>query len=389
MLVCSAGVFLNPRNEEDIKDKTDYEKSIVTNIPDDYIVTESINLFVNQNNYIHYDSTVKKAVLEEIEFNGGNIIRFKIESANGDKYEIDYSQLELISTDIIKTKKTDGINEVNIVFRTGQELLLTEGGEIELFKTEMSDWSLDERKHKQNKENIFEGTVEDFVFHSGYYQKGDIYLSHIVIKSDDGNSVELYPYNMDITGVESDGKLIISYFGTVSDSMVFNIEEDSDFAVIISTKEGNFRVKKGMRLSLVMDEEKNYWEIAGKVDNSLYEAEVTGFAFGHTGDEITSIDYIDITLNNGEIIHMTMLQTGADFAVPYGDYKKIYKYDGHQKNLSVIEPEEDWKMEMYYADGDILEIGIGSIIYVYKNDNNIWTIDYKAEIENGEETKEQ
>ena len=47
--------------------------------------------------------------------------------------------------------------------------------------------------------------------------------------------------------------------------------------------------------------------------------------FGHTDFEITSLDYIELLLENGESIKITMLQTNALYATPYGEYEKKYR----------------------------------------------------------------
>jgi len=378
LAVVAAGIYIGVIKAGSTEEVQGNDSEIIMDIPEDYLITESINILVNRDSYVHTDETVIIGTLTDIIYADEKINRFIIESA-GEEYRILYNNLDLISTETIKTEDVDGIDEVKLHFRTGSSVTLIEGEQVKLYKNAAGAWTLDERMHKSSDADEMAGTVDDFVFLPSYEQGGDIYISHIVVKDDSGETVNVYPYNMDVTLIKSNGDMIEYYAGDANGNPVFDTKESGDFYLIIKTKNGDFSVKKGEEINLEKNPDRGYWEISRDIDTTRYEAVVEGFVFGHIGDDITSLDYINLAIDGETKIQITMLQTQADYAVPYGNYKKIYTYYGHDKVLTGIEPMDDWKTEFYYGDDIVVNLSVGASVWVYKNEDNIWIIDYMYE----------
>jgi len=390
IVVAALAVAFNYAMPENKEQEETQAKGEVFEAPHDYLITTSQNLSVNADNYIHTDETVMIGTLKDIVFAGDKIKQFIIETGSGKEYTILYSNLELISTEILQTKKENGIDEVRLVFRTGGELTLTEGQEARLYENEEGKWTLDQREHIQSDTEEFTGNIEDFVFLPLSNSEDEIYLNSITVKNKKGDTVHVYPYSMMVEQIKSKGEMSVYYAGDADGRYIFDVEESENFSVEITSGGDVFILKAGDEIRLEKSENNEYWQIANEADESRYLAEVMGFVFGFTDDKISSLDYINIELEGGESVQMTMLQTQAIFAVPHGNYRKVYTYHGHEKVLEDIEPLEGWGMELYFDDDIVLDISIGTEIWVYKNERNIWTFDYAYtdEMIKKEETEE-
>lgn len=383
LLAVGAGIVgsvLNPNN-------TNQEQTadgIIDEIPKDYIIDKSTDILVNEDNYIHTDDTMVKGILSDIAYSKEDIRWFKVITEDKLEYKVEYKNMELISTQIVKTEGVDGYNQVHLYYRTGGDIDLKEGNEVKLYKTESGEFSFDERKHDKQPEDDFSGTITDFVFLPSDEQTGDIYISHIIAEDSDGNIAEVYLHNLESKDIKSDGDLRIYYIGKVNGSHIFDTEESDDFAITLQIEDKTYILQKGQEINLKNNKSKRYWEIKDPIDSKIYKAKVTGFEFGFTGESITSLDYININVD-GKDITLTMLQTNAQYAIPYGDYKKVYKYEVHDKVLDDIEPMEEFLIELYYENDVMLEVSMGSEIWVYKNSGGFWTVDYTYEEEVVEE----
>lgn len=386
LLVIAVGVgifeyIVSDKNTDETQNVSD---GVRIQVPDDYIITSSTDLLANENNYIDTDETIVKGTLSDIVYLEENIGWFVVTTENGSEYKLSYSSMELILADVINIEDADGFGEVDLYFRTGGDIKLKEGNEVKLYKTASGGFSFDERIHDRQPETDFYGTITDFVFLPSPEQEGEIYISHMVVESDECERAEVYLHNLETEAIKSDGNLRVYYAGDVNGDAMFDTEEGIDFTLTIWTEEKTYTFEKDQEVNLKNNESKGYWEIKDLVDSTIYNAEVTGFEFGFTGDNITSLDYIKLNVE-GEEIALTMLQTNALYAVPYGNYQKVYKYDGHDKMLSEIEPLEEFMIEMYYENDIMLEISIGTDIWVYKNAEDIWTVDYMHQEEITEE----
>jgi len=384
VLAVGAGVLENIINPAEANTEQEQVQGAQLEVPKDYIISKSIDILVNEDNYIHTDETIIKGILSDIVYSGDSIGWLVVATENGSEYKIAYENIELISTKVIQTEEIDGLDEVHLYFRTGGDIALIEGEDIKLYRTASGGFSFDEREHDRQQETEFHGTIIDFVFLPTVDQNGNIYISHLIVEDKDGGTTKVYLHNLETKSIKSEGDLRVFYIGNAYTSQVFDIDESGDFAITMQTEEETYILQKGQEIALKNNESKGYWEIKDAVDSGIYKAEVTGFDFGFTGDNITSLDYINLDVD-GEDISMTMLQTNAEYAIPYGNYKKIYKYEGHDKILSEIEPLEEFLIEMYYEDDIMLELSIGAQIWVYQNSDGIWTIDYTYEEQISEE----
>ncbi|MBN2879793.1 MAG: hypothetical protein JXN65_09215 [Clostridia bacterium] len=376
IVIAALAVAFNYAMPDEQEQEETQTKGEIFEAPHDYLITTSQDLHVNADNYIHTDETVIIGTLKDIVFAGDKIKQFIIEAGSGTEYTILYSSLELISTEILQTKKENGIDEVRLVFRTGGELDLAEEQEARLYKSEEGKWTLDQREHIQSAGEEFTGNIEDFVFLPLSNKEGTIYLNSITVKNKKGETVHVYPYSMMVEQIKSKGEMSVYYAGDAEGRHIFDVKEGEGFSVEIMLGGEVFTLKAGDEIRLEKSENNEYWQIARESDDSKHSAKVKGFVFGFTDDNISSLDYIDIELDDGGIVQMTMLQMQAIFAVPHGDYEKVYTYHGHEKVLEDIEPLEGWGMELYFDDDIILDMSIGKEIWVYKNDRNIWTFDY-------------
>jgi len=358
------------------------ETGEIIEIPKDYKISKSVRILVNDDNYVHIDETTVKGTLKEIVYNDGEIKKLIIESIDDKEYAIDYKSLDLISIDLVKKDNEENAQAVNLAFRTGTKVSLCIGEDVNLYKTERETWSLDVREHVKSKEKNFTGTIDSFEFLPTAEQEGDIYISHINIRNKKGDVMELYPHNLDIKSIKSSGEMTVYYIGNILSIPIFDIKESKDFSLEVRIEDELYVLQKGMDITLVQSEKKGYWEIGNEVDTTVYEATVDGFEFGYTGDDIVSIDYINLVLDNDENAQLTMMQTGALYAIPHGNYKKIYTYDGHDKSFTDILPDDDWGMELYYEEDAIIDLNVGAKVWVYKNEDDIWVIDPMYEEEN-------
>ena len=374
-VVMAAGLFVCILNAEKKETEAQNNSEIILDVPEDYVITGSVNIYVNHDNYLHTDETVIIGILDDIVYAGGKINRF-IVAYGEEEYNILYRDLDLISTEILKTKDEDGKDEVKLFFRTGGSVTLSEGEQTKLYKNSEGRWTLDEREHETSHAEEFIGTVTDFEFLPNYEQTGDIYLSHITVENRDEETVNVYMYNMDTKAIKSNGQINVRYAGDIENNQVFDVQESDSFSVIIKTPSGDYAVKMGEEIMLKKNPDKGYWEITSKADTSRYLAQVESFEFGFTGEDISSLDYINFSIDGEQKVQLTMLQTLADYAVPHGNYKKIYIYSQHEKVLTQIEPMDDWTLELFYDDDITLQLSLGASVWIYKNENNIWVIDY-------------
>ncbi|MEX1377441.1 MAG: hypothetical protein AB1Z23_08190 [Eubacteriales bacterium] len=340
---------------------------------EDYKDANNEELYINKDSYLHYDQTTIRGLLKEIVYEDDKIEKFIIEAPDKTIYEIERSELDLIS---IKVEEENDTIKAEIVFRTGGRAVLIVGDEAMLYMTHDNTWSLDERKHVKSEKMFFSGTIEDFVFLPNVDKEDEIYISHIVVKNEQGENAEIYFNSIYGASIKSLQAVDVYYVGETKESQVYNIDEGESYKIELKTREKIYTLQKGMKIDLVKKEHNGYWEIYSEADTELYKAKVESFTFGSSGHNIASLDYINLALDDGTKIQLTMLQTGAKYAVPYGDYTKVYTYFAHEKVLTGIEVSEDWMMELYFENESIIELKIGTEVWVRQNEDGIWYLEY-------------
>lgn len=384
MLVLAATIVSDVLTPRSVAEEFETQTGNILDIPKDYEITESINVLVNEDNYIHTDETTVRGTLKDIVYAGINPNRLIISLSEDDRYTILFRDLELISTEIIKTKKEHGLDEVHLAFRTGGAAALTEGDAVTLYKNPSGVWSIDVREHQKSSKDDFFGVVEDFKFLPTTDQNGEVYISHIIVKNQEDETVRIYPHNLEASLIKSHGNMTVYYAGNILSTQVFDIRESDDFALDVRIEGKVYVLKKGEEIHLKQTASKGYWELADEIDQKLHEAIIESFDFGFRDTDITSVDYINLVTDTDEKVQLTMMQLGAVYAIPYGNYQKIFAYEGHDKNLVDIVPMDDWYMKLYYKDGTVKSLGVGTKLWIYKNEDNIWVVDYKHEEEDAE-----
>ena len=360
--------------EKEAEQTAEYKMGDIIFAPEDYTAGNNEELYINKDNYFHYDQTTIRGVLKEIAYKNGELDKFIIEAPEGSIYEISYSDLDLIS---IKTGENEGGKlTAELIFRTGGSAELTVGKDAMLYKTYDDAWSLDIREHVTNDKLFFTGKIEDFVFLPVVEGDDKVYLSYIVVVNEQGERAEVYANSIYGASIMSLQPVDIYYVGSTAESRVFDVKEGGEYKIELKTRDKIYTLQKGMQINLVQRVHNGYWEIYHETDSLLHEAKVEGFTFGDADGNIASLDYINLVLSDGERIQMTMSQTGALYAVPYGDYTKIYTYFGHEKVLTNIEVSEDWKLEVYFENDIMLELSIGSTVWVRQNEDGIWQLEY-------------
>lgn len=245
VLVLAATIVSNILAPKSIAVENETQTGNAFNNPQDYEITKSINVFVNEDNYIHTDETTLNGTLKDIVYSGGNPNRLIISLPEDEEHTILFRDLELISTEIIKTKKEHGLDEVDLAFRTGGKAKLAEGEALTLYKNSSGEWSPDAREHKKSKEEEFFGIVEDFEFLPTTDQDGKVYISHIIVKNKEDEIAKIFPHNLEVKHIKSHGDMTIYHIGNILNTPIFDTKESDEFSLDVEIEGKVYVLEKG------------------------------------------------------------------------------------------------------------------------------------------------
>lgn len=339
---------------------------------DDYVISNSVQLYPDTDAQLgDFDSRilglVESYVIENDEVTGINI-----SDKNGNSYNLLVEDMNLISLEY------DGANEVNLNYRTGGYARMVIGSYVYLYKDENGNWSLDERVQFGGTVEKQTGTVTDFEFATMSHQKGHILVSYIVLDIGNSQTVKLPMSAVNTQSIMSSGQLTIYYTDDAGDGNMYAVNEGDDFGMQVTMHDGSDNIyQKGSQISIQKSSKKGYWELGKNIDASRYRAIVTDIVFGHDKQNITGVDYIVVTKDNGTQEYLTLMQTQAHYGKPYGNYMRTYVADGNDMVIGDVDPNTDFRMELYYPNDTKVMILVGAEVWISKNSDDIFVLDYE------------
>lgn len=361
----------NNTGEEHIVNDEDVEAIYNT---DEYIINQSTSIYADPNARLGEDSKVL-AELESINAQNNEVISLSVREENGNPHELLISDMKLMDINY------NGIDEVSLTFRTGGVARVIMGSYMYLYKAGDGSYSLDERSQHGGEYQTLTATVTDFEFTPMQHQNGHLILSYIVLEAN-GQNVKLPSNILNAESLLSSGELAVYYVGDTATDNLYNVRTADNFAVSATMHDGStMNFAKGSQVNVQKSSFKGYWEIAQNIDSSRLQASITDIEFDFKGTNITGINYIILTLGDGTQVKMTMLHTGAMYGTPSGNYERSYSSSSEADDtdivISDVTPAADWKMELNYADSTPLELRLGSSVWIYKNADGVYILDYK------------
>lgn len=343
---------------------------------DDYVISQSVALYADIYASLGDGGARITGTLASINYVEDAVSSFTVVDGNDNYHEIHVSDMHLISLNAQKaTADTKG--EATLAYRTGGSTRLMEGYTAYMYKDQDGKYSFDERVLLGGSIESTVGKVVDFEFSPMTTQQGHILLSYIILEDASGQRVSLALSTMNTQSIQSSGEMTVYFDKDIETEYVYNVRESDNFSINIMMHDGSaYTYTRGSEIQLQKGSNKGYWELAKTIDTTPHKATVTDIIFGSKDANVASIDYIVLSMADGTQVQMTMLETQALYGIPVGNYERIYTFDVHEKVLSDIVPQEDWKMELYYPGGIVIDIRIGSHVWINKNADNLWTIDY-------------
>jgi hypothetical protein len=193
-----------------------------------------------------------------------------------------------------------------------------------------------------------------------------------------GQQIKLPISTMSVQSIISDGEMTIYYVGDAESHNMYAVRAGNNFTATVTMHDGSvITFTKGSQITVEKSSLKGYWELNKNTDDTRIQANITDIEFDFEGTNITGINYIVLALGDGTQVKMTMLHTGAIFGTPSGNYERSYSSDGTEMVISDAAPAADWKMELNFADGSALELRVGSSVWIYKNADGIYVLDYE------------
>ena len=271
----------------------------------------------------------------------------------------------------------NGVDEVNIMYRTGGYARGIIGSYLYLYKTEDGSYSLDERSQYGGEYEMLTGSVIDFEFAPMEHQNGHIMLSYVILDAY-GQQIKLALSTMSIQSILSSGEMTVYYVGDTTTNNIYSVRAEENFSAAVTMQDGSvINFAKGAQINIEKSSLKGYWTLNKNVDTSRIQASIVDIEFDFEGENITGINYIVLAFGDGTQVKMTMLHTGAMYGTPSGNYERSYSSDGTEMVISDVTPASDWKMELNYTNGTALELKIGSIVWIHKNADGIYVLDYE------------
>ena len=372
-------VFLSLIVFEMMKDKNPEQISqdnpqMETHSKKDYVITQSTTIYPDTKAKLGDGPKRIVGLLESITYDSGEATGFNVVGTDGSSYSLSVGDMKLM--DIAYSDDPEK-EEVDVAFKTGGMARMVPGSYVYLYWDGSGQWSLDERVLFGGSIETISATVVDFEFSAMSAQNGHILASHMVLEDTAGQQLNLYFSVMNVQTMVSGGEMTIYYDDEATDDNVYKVREGDGFSLQVTTHDGaSYTFTKGSPVNLQRSSTKGYWELQKQIDKTLKRAVVKDITFSHDDENITGINYIVASLDDGTNIYIAMLQTQALYGVPGGNYKRIYRYDGQSIVLDDVEPNDDFMIELYNAEGMKLVLWVGSEIWVAKSDDDIYMMDY-------------
>ena len=282
----------------DITSETTYNK-------DDYVISQSINLYADPDAKIGDDNRLL-VILESIDVENDEVTGLNVVDRSDNSYNLLISEMNLINLDY------NGVNEVSLVYKTGGSARAIVGSYIYLYKNQDDGWSLDERAQHGGEIAKATGTVVDFEFADMSNQNGHIYLTYVILNDANGQRIEFPLNTVSIQSIVSSGEMTVYYVSEDESDATYNVGVNDDFSLNVLLHDGSvITFAKGNQLNVQKSSLKGYWELEKTIDSTRYNAIITDIIFGYDTNNITGIDYLVLTLEDGRQENMTLMHTQA------------------------------------------------------------------------------
>ncbi len=338
---------------------------------DDYVISQSINVYSDPDAVLGEGSRVF-AVLESIDIENDEVAALNVLDRRGNSYKLSISDMSLISC------VYNGTDEVNLVYKTGGSARAIIGSYLYIYKTEQGTWSLDERVQYGGTIEKATGTITGFEFATMTQQQGHLYLSYVILTDASGQTMKFPLITMSVQSMLANGNMTVYFDGESGGSPLYKVSAGDAIKIDVTLTDGTVMTfEVGGQMNLQRSSKKGYWELEKTVDTTRRMATLNDVVFSHDDSNVTGIDYLVLLLEDGTQENMTVLYTQAAAGAPFGNYKRMYTYDGTNPVISDVDPAEDWRMELYYENGAEIELKIGYILWVYKNSDGVYVLDYE------------
>ena len=338
---------------------------------DDYVISQSINVYSDPDAVLGEGSRVF-AVLESIDIENDEVAALNVLDRRGNSYKLSISDMSLISC------VYNGTDEVNLVYKTGGSARAIIGSYLYIYKTEQGTWSLDERSQYGGTIEKATGTITGFEFATMTQQQGHLYLSYVILTDASGQTMKFPLITMSVQSMLANGNMTVYFDGESGGSPLYKVSAGDAIKIDVTLTDGTVMTfEVGGQMNLQRSSKKGYWELEKTVDTTRRMATLNDVVFSHDDSNVTGIDYLVLLLEDGTQENMTVLYTQAVAGAPFGNYKRMYTYDGTNPVISDVDPAEDWRMELYYENGAEIELKIGYILWVYKNSDGVYVLDYE------------
>ena len=342
---------------------------------EDYVISDSVALYPYTNVKLGENGSRISGIFAEIVYENDKIIGFSILDMENNIHELSVKDMHLIGLDY---EVVDGKEQVTIAFRTGGIMRMIVGSYVYMYKDDSGMWSLDERVLLGGDIHKAIGNIVDFEFVPMFQQDGYIIASHIVLEDSSGKEINLYLSALEVQSIASSGEIIIYYDKNMEGSNPFFVREGDNFSMMVTLYDGSvYTFSKGSQIKMQKSSKKGYWELEKQIDKSRQSSYLQDIVFGHDDNNVNAIDYLVLALEDGSLVNMPILHTQASYGKPYGNYQRTYSYDGKGMVISQVDPEDEFKMEMFYDNDIIITLRLGSQVWISKNGEDIYMMDYQ------------
>ncbi|MEX1377439.1 MAG: hypothetical protein AB1Z23_08180 [Eubacteriales bacterium] len=341
----------------------------------DYVISQSTTIYPDIKAQMGENPSRMTGIVNSITYDNGEAVSFNILGTDNISYDLYVSDMKLID---IKYSDDPSKEEVDLTYKTGGIARIIPGGYLYLYKDESSKWSLDERVLFGGSVETMSATVVDIEFAPMSSQNGHILASYLVLEDSAGQQHNLYFSAINVQSIMTGGEMTIYYDSHATDENVYKVKESDGFSIQLATTDGgSYIFAKGSPVNLQRSSKKGYWELQKQVDKTTHRATVKDIVFSHDDDNITGIDYVVASLDDGTSVYLTMMQMQVLYGTPTGNYKRIYRYNGKDIVLDEVKPNEDFVMELNYEGGKSFSLFVGSEIWIGKSDDDIYMLDYE------------
>ena len=338
---------------------------------EDYVITQGVNLYADADAVLGNDVRML-AKLDSIDAESGEVTGLNVLDRKNQLHELYIEDMNLMSITY------NGVDEVSLAFKTGGTARAIVGSYLYLYKTEQGEWSPDERVLYGGSVQETSGTVAGFEFAAMSNQTGHLYLSYVLLSESSGQIIKLPLSTMNIQSILSNGEMTIYFAGESEGVPIYNVKTSENFWINVTLNDGTSIVfAPGSQVNVQQSSKKGYWEMEKTIDSNRYRAIITDFVFGHDDSRVTGIDYIVMSVDGGSQEKMPLMNTQALYGMPYGNYKRTYTNDDDNLVVSSVSPAEDWRAELYYNNNVVLSVRVGTEVWIYKNSDDVYVLDYE------------